>query len=274
MSRMHYLKTADNGEPSVWWSWQDLRRNDGRRAEGFCTYGRAWLKWAANGVGVEWHLFTRRCAAGVTFSSHADDAIMLALSIPFLFSLYLSLEKAKWVKRLPGVRYVSGDYNSGEREIRIAVHDNAIWWSLWLNDGGMRSRNWRDGCFHVDNFFLGRSVHTKSEPTAYDVLIEMPEGYYPAKVELFTSTWKRTRWPWSKSVDRAKVEVDGGIPVPGKGENSWDCDDDAIHAGTYPAIAVWEATAAIRESALRTRQRHGGEGWIPSDGWPMHCKAK
>lgn len=24
MSRMHYLKTADNGEPTLWWSWQDL----------------------------------------------------------------------------------------------------------------------------------------------------------------------------------------------------------------------------------------------------------
>ena len=278
MSRMHYLKTADNGEPSMWWSWQDLRRNyDDRNAPlptGFCTHGRAWLKWEGNGIGAEWSLFSRGMGIGVTFSSTGDDAIMLSLAIPFLFALYLSLERAKWVKQLPGVRWVSGDYNSGERELRIAVHNNAVWWNIWINGMGMRKSSWRDGCFHIDDFFLGRSKHSAT-PRQYRVAaLEMPEGFYTAKITLLTSTWKRPRWPFATSVDCADVEIEGGVPVPGDGENDWDMDDDCILSGMYPASTVEEALAAVRESAMRTRRRNSGGNWVPADGWPAHCELR
>ena len=36
------------------------------------------------------------------------------------------------------------------------------------------------------------------------------------------------------------------IPVPGKGENSWDCDDDAIHSSHGPHSTVHQAVAAAR----------------------------
>lgn len=277
MSRMHYLRTAKNGEPSTWWSWQDLRGGVERKGpppKGLCTHGRAWLKWEGNGVGAEWHLFTRCCHLGLTFSSTGDDAIMLSLAIPFLFALYLSVERAKWIKRLPGVRWVSGDYNSGERELRVAVHDNALWWNIWINGMGMRNSSWRDSCFHFDDFFLGRSKYSESPHQYYTAAIEMPEGYYIAKIELFTSTWKRPRWPFPQSIARADVEIEGGVPVPGDGENSWDMDDDCILSGMYPAATVEEALAAVRESAMRTRRRNGGENWVPADGWPAHCELR
>lgn len=274
MSRMHYLRTADNGEPSMWWSWQDLRGGVERKGPpptGFCTHGRAWLKWAGNGVGAEWHLFSRCCHLSLTFSSTGDDAIMFSLAIPFLFALYLSLERAKWVKRLPGVRWVSGDYNSGERELRIAIHNNALWWNIWINGMGMRNDSWRDSCFHFDDFFLGRNKYSETERQRFDSFLVMPEGVYPATVELFTSTWKRPRWPFSTSIARADVEIAGGIPIPGDGENSWDIDDDAIYGMTCPSGTVEEALSSIRESAMRDRRRNGGENWVPDAGWPAHC---
>lgn len=278
MSRMHYLKTADNGEPSMWWSWQDLRRNyDDRNAPlptGFCTHGRAWLKWEGNGIGAEWSLFSRGMGIGVTFSSTGDYAIMLSLAIPFLFALYLSLERAKWVKRLPGVQWVSGDYNSGERELRIAVHDNAVWWNIWINGMGMRESSWRDNCFHFDDFFLGRSKHSATPRQYCTAVLEMPEGFYTARIVLFTSTWKRPRWPFATSVALADVEIEGGVPVPGDGENDWDMDDDAIFSSTLPAATVEEALSAVRESAMRDRRRNGGEHWVPADGWPAHCELR
>ncbi len=274
MGRMHYLKTADNGEPSMWWSWQDLRGGVERKGPpptGFCTHGRAWLKWAGNGVGAEWHLFSRCCHLSLTFSSTGDDAIMFSLAIPFLFALYLSLERAKWVKRLPGVRWISGDYNSGERELRIAIHNNALWWNIWINGMGMRNDSWRDSCFHFDDFFLGRNKYSETERQRFDSFLVMPEGVYPATVELFTSTWKRPRWPFSTSIARADVEIAGGIPIPGDGENSWDIDDDAIYGMTCPSGTVEEALSSIRESAMRDRRRNGGFAWVPADGWPAHC---
>lgn len=277
MSRMHNLKTASNGEPTVWWSWQDLRGGVERKGlppKGICTHGRAWLRSLHNGVTVEWVLFSRSCHASVTFSSTGDDAISLALSIPFLFAIYLSLEKAQWVKRLPGVRWKNGDYDSGEREIRVAIHNSAVWWTLWVNGNGMRSSHWRDGCFHFDDFLLGREKYSEGESSFHGAAVEMPEGYYPASVRLFTSTWKRSRWPWAKSIRRAEIEVGGGIPIPGDGENDWDLDDDAILGGTYPVDTVDGALAAIRESAMRDRLRTGGENWQPGAGWPAHCEAK
>lgn len=275
MSRMHYLKTAENGEPSIWWSWQDLRGGVDRKGpppKGICTHGRAWLHSLSNGIGVEWDLFSRRCHASIEFSSTGDDAIMFALAIPFLFAIYLSVDKAKWVKHLPGVKWVDGDYNSGEREIRIAIHDNAVWWNLWINSTGIRSRSWRDGCFHFDDFFLGRNKYSESERQRHEVFLAMPEGFYPVVVELFTSTWKRKRWPWAKSIERANVEIEGGLPVPGDGDNDWDLDDDAIFSSTFPASTVEDALSAVRESAMHDRRRKGGgEDWQPSAGWPVHC---
>lgn len=277
MSRMHYLKTADNGEPSMWWSWQDLRGGVERKGPppvGLCTHGRARLFWPSNCASIEWDLFSRACRLGITFSSTGDSAITVSISIPFLFSVWLLLDRAQWVKRLPGVRYVSGDYNSGEREIRVAVHDNALWWNIWINGMGMRNSSWRDNSFHFDDFFLGRSKHSESQHQYYTAAIEMPEGYYIATIELFTSTWKRPRWPFSTSIARADVEIEGGVPVPGDGENSWDMDDDCILRGMYPAATVEEALAAVRESAMRTRRRNGGENWVPADGWPAHCELR
>lgn len=274
MSKMHYLKTAENGEPSIWWSWQDLRGGVDRKGpppKGFCTHGRAWLWFLNNRVGVEWDLFSRSCGLRISFSDIADDAIDVWVLIPFLFSLYFHLGRAKWVKYLPGVKW-TGKWNSGEREIYIRFHDKALWWTLWRNDNEHKSGDWRDSNFHFDDFLLGKEKYSESERISHDTFVEMPEGFYAAKVEMFTSTWKRKRWPWAKSIERANVEIKGGLPIPGDGENSWDLDDDAIFSSTFPASTVEDALSTIRESAMHDRRRKGGgEDWQPSAGWPVHC---
>lgn len=55
------------------------------------------------------------------------------------------------------------------------------------------------------------------------------------------------------------------IPVPGKGENSWDCDDDAIHSSHGPHSTVHQAVAALVASVYRDRTRYGsGPEWQPT----------
>lgn len=262
-------------ERAIWWSWQDLRGDwyatgESKKPTGFCTHGRAWLHWPTNSVGIEWGLFDWACGFSITFDSCHDEAIQLHLAIPFLFSVWLSLTRCDWVKYLPGVKW-SGKYGSGEREINLRVHSWAFWWNLWTYPGESYDR-WNEGCFHIDDFFLGRNEHSESPREHYDTFLEMPEGAYPVTVELYTSTWTRKRCPWiRRSVRRAKIEIEGGVPVPGKGENSYDCDDDAIFSSTAPAASVDEALRALKESVLHDRCRHGGDGWEPSEGWPAHC---
>jgi hypothetical protein len=63
--------------------------------------------------------------------------------------------------------------------------------------------------------------------------ITMPEGKYPAHVKRERRTWKRPRGFTPLVREYWDVDVESGIPVPGKGENSWDCDDDAIFASSF-----------------------------------------
>jgi hypothetical protein len=115
---------------------------------------------------------------------------------------------------------------------------------------------------------LGRQecVTTKGDPEP--VLIPMPEGNYPGTMRREERVWKRKRWPWTAK-RRADywVEMDIAIPVPGKGENSWDCGDDGLYGtgGSTPA----EAIANCVRVALRDRERYAGPNWTPTaDGWP------
>jgi len=265
---MHYINLFGrdtDGEPNVWWSWQNLNK----KGSGFWN-GRAWLHFTDNCVGVQWVPLSRRCAIGLEFSTTSDSNISFNISVPFVVSLYFSIDRARWVKHLPGVKW-NGHSSSGDREISFRIFNNALWWRLWRNPMEGYARDWRDSCFHFDDFILGRNKHSKSDHSSGDYLLVMPEGAYPVKIELYTSTWKRPRWPWFQSVRRASIETEHGVPIPGKGENSYDCEDDALYGGTYSATTVDEALQKMHDSVMRDRLRYGGSEWIPSAGWPEHC---
>lgn len=53
----------------------------------------------------------------------------------------------------------------------------------------------------------------------------------------------------------AQVEAPAGVPIPGRGENSWDCGDDNVWGASFAAKTVNEAArkfmADIRETRIR-----------------------
>jgi hypothetical protein len=53
------------------------------------------------------------------------------------------------------------------------------------------------------------------------------------------------------------------IPVPGKGENAWDMEDDAIHSMGCVANSVDDAIIKLLNSVNRDRVRYGGAHWVP-----------
>jgi hypothetical protein len=61
----------------------------------------------------------------------------------------------------------------------------------------------------------------------------------------------------------ASVDIPGGIPHPGKGENSWDCGMDGVYGLSCEATTVDEAVAAVHACATKNRERYGGPGWTP-----------
>lgn len=132
--------------------------------------------------------------------------------------------------------------------------------------------DWSWGCFPLD-VLLGRHVMTSEVIFAEDDLVMLPEKHYPCTVEVTVDTWKRPRWPFPLRLVRFTVAVEGGVPVPGKGENSWDCGKDATHslsgcfesadpafARALPFIFGTLAVSRFTSDVEKTRTKRG---WKP-----------
>jgi hypothetical protein len=185
------------------------------------------------------------------------------------FSLYLSCD-TKFAGRTAAtlVRFsnrfgTQRRYPGNERELRVALsrEDHAVTWNFWLENSSWYSDDpkWRRGRWSPVDALLGQQQYSNEVLSTHDVVIPMPEKAYPATVTLQRATWRRTRFPFlAKSIDRANIDVPGGIPHEGKGENAWDCGEDATYSMTCPAGGLAEAIGKMVESVTRDRLRYGG----------------
>lgn len=157
---------------------------------------------------------------------------------------------ARWFSRR--VRPQDWSFSIGDGRIRVECGASPRQWS--------RSQPWWwSMSIEPAQILFGRMRHSEREVSTTKTVIPMPEGPYQCVVTLKLERWQRARLPWaSRKVMRGHVQIEGGVPVPGKGENSWDCDDDAIYSQTAAAKSVEQAVANVVESALRTRRRYGG----------------
>jgi len=148
-----------------------------------------------------------------------------------------------------------------ERTTGISIHNGTIYFSIWNDDSwsGQDKPKWQEFCFNYTDFFLGKAQYS-TETLSFNprVAVPMPEHNYWASVRIFQSTWKRSRW-FVKRLTRTEIKLpkDKPIPVLGKGENSYDCGDDAIYSLTCPEVTEQNAVAALVQSALRTREKYG-----------------
>lgn len=247
------------------WHWINENRVDDKVIGSGFWAGRGWLYLNEDGghqqktIHVEWYFGKHARHTGIEVSTDFVNERELTFHIGLwhFFNFYLSLAHPI---------FPSWSYQHGDRQIGLRVFDGALWIDLWRNDDVWDNRNWRTHpiVIHPMDLLFGRTRHTQQSLSITDISITLPEGAYPGTVELYLSMWKRPRWPFVKCIKRANIEMEKPIPVPGKGENSWDIDDDAIMSVTCPANTVEEAIAHVVESALRTRRRHGGSlDWKP-----------
>lgn len=248
-----------DGEAGLWTHWQNLnerrRGANGSESYGPPWHGRAWLHWGRsnNCAEVEWNLGS--FAFGLSLR-HDDEGLHWSVQVPFL-SLFFALEGKPFWRH----------YSREARELSVSVFDWAIWWKTWKDPHSWRSGTpkWRDGSFHIDDFVLGKMRYS-SRPLEYRwVEVPMPERTYYGCARLEEATWKRPRWLAQRLV-RCEIEMlpGEGVPFPGKGENSWDCGEDACHGQTAPARSISEAVGDLVGSVLRSRVRHGGHDWRPA----------
>lgn len=228
-----------------------------------------------------------------------EEHLELTLAIPGLF-IHLGLASTLtrrtlgWLTRPGRLGYGGREFgitiNDGRLRILIAAPDFGstreprFAWSRFLRGGRQLRRTfrpeplgdhrralagWEFTIAPLDTLLGSRRATFQTTGTVRAV-VPMPEGAYPCTVTLHDALSRRPRWPWRKQRwPSADVELDTPIPVPGKGENAWDIDDDALHSHHGPAADVAAALASVTESALRDRERYATLEWAPAGGWPV-----
>jgi hypothetical protein len=231
--------------------------------------GRGWLyagKQRLRSIfNAEWFFFhkAKRAPAITLDLGHGDSGkgVMLHVSFPWLLNVYLICENLLPTKRFSG--------HNDAREIGVSWFGSTIKFHIWSR-GGFGDWCSKDPWYlhgfslDLDRLWNGRRNYKETDvQPVKQIVIPMPEGTYAATLKLYTGEWK-SRWG-TKRIKRAEVEVPGGVPVPGKGENSWDCGEDAILSSTSPAANEWEAIGNFVESVMNSRCRHGGgSSWKPA----------
>lgn len=165
----------------------------------------------------------------------------------YILSLYLSI---------PG-KY--RDYGK-DRTASVSFYGGALSWRIWCDPMGWSSETpkWRDGYLNFVDLFLGRRKCTHTLVEEREVLIPMPEKAYPATAKLENWVWKRPRW-FAKRIKRVSIDIPGGLPFAGKGENFWDCGDDATYAMTTGECnSITDGVGELVKSMLRRRVKNGG----------------
>jgi hypothetical protein len=219
----------------------------------------------SDSLDIEWSLFNRSHKwIGWSFKTSAGE-IKPQIGLGIL-ALYFTFNSWRWKElsgREWGMQYSFGDGHGFDA------------WGTFRWEFAQSSMEWRSGTpwwargswyphESIMGAILGRATVETTTLSTHDVLVPMPEASYPATVKIEQRTTRRARLPWPTSIDRsASIDITPGIPVPGKGENSWDCGLDAIcgTGSSEPSIAA--AIGAAVRSATSARLKYGGPNWTP-----------
>jgi hypothetical protein len=242
--------------------WQNLRKEDtvpGKRYPHW-LHGRAWWRFGSwnNNLRIEWVVW--RASVGVSLELAEGDDHVSAMVGCWLFCIFIGVS-AKWLSTITRklVGYEPTDV------VRLRIFDSALWWSFWHPSMSWTrgTPRWRYGSWHPLDTVFGRMTYWEIPLITTPVDIAMPEGIYAAVIKQYVARRGRKRWPWKSETRMAEIKVEKGIPVPGKGENSWDCDDDAIFSLSTPADKIEDAIAAVVRAVYNKRRRYGSITWTP-----------
>jgi len=216
-----------------------------------------------------------------------------------IHSIELAWGKGPFAPHL-GITLTKNDGYSDNHKLYVAFLIGRVWigfgksdfsnercWGLEFNNTAMSAYwgcedkygNWENGFYRyfpwyrIADWILGKQVCIVQRPRDYDIkkgFIEMPEGKYPALFSFNTYVWFRPRSPFRRIRYDTEVDIPIGIPESGKGENAWDCGEDALYgtgiSGKTRAEGhdIERAAAYVRECSLKNRARRGDPAC-----WPM-----
>lgn len=231
-----------------------------------------------------WKFHRHRAEVEVALGGE-DNMLQLRVSVPFVGHVAAGLrvprrwtkawiyERRVWSIQGPDgisswaeVRFAYDDAldNMGDYYRRARERGATLRWSRAATWAGW---SWRLRPRLKDRL-LGRTVYTGERGSPVGIVVPMPEGEYRGTATRVAETWRRPRSLRVRREVAWDIDVPAGIPVPGKGENSWDCDDDAIYSIHMRGERTRsDAIAEFQSNVLRTRARYASPAWVPRAGW-------
>jgi len=141
-----------------------------------------------------------------------------------------------------------------------------FWWAVDYINGSMPTGGgWR---LSIDFDRIIRGSYEREEHQLEGMILNVevpiePDNslglhYFGSFTRTEEARW-RSHWPWNRKKITQYWEVEFKNPPlrAGKGENSWDLDDDGIFGCAVEGETLEEAVAAYREKCLRDRERYG-----------------
>lgn len=242
--------------------------NENRRGEiigAQVWHGRAWWYVGRYVLGWSWN-FTGHplfCHAYVAVNPDGEHTLGASIAVPFC-ALWVHLD-TPWGSRLNNFCRRADQKYGNERRIGVSVHDWAFWWDVWADQMEWRHSDprWQHGAWHPIDTLFGRNQVTWRDLETRDVVVPMPERPYPAVCKVRERIDRRPRWFARRSLE-AWLDIPGGIPFPGKGENSWDCGMDGLFG--IGGRSIENAIGRAVVSVLTSRERYAGSrDWRPED---------
>lgn len=225
------------------------------------------------GASVEWSILYRMSFGwGLQIGRNGSDSDLgLDVYAGRLGSIWTRF-RGPWLK-WARVDPESGDsrwYEARHTGFRFFPHDGCFFsWEVDHGEGWSSSDPWWRRGSITKHSILGRLRVVTVEGDTGTTVVPTPEGSYPATWAETISTTSYVRFPGTL-VDRIRgprthryisLNIEHGIPVEGKGENSWDCGMDGVFGTSGSTVA--EAVGNCVRAVLRYRQRYGGPHNLP-----------
>jgi len=228
-------------------------------------------------VGIEFYPWTDVDMPGFNVYGKANDehTIGFSVNVPFLFSLYVHADLAKWgyskvwrkILRLDeehkydgrswGIKYIKNSdcIDGGYLSIELGRYDNC--WSS-------KDPKWLHTSIHPRVVLCGRATYSEQDngTTQHTVTIKGNKEYadkeYVLNCKEFISTWtwKRFKKPYSLKRYEVSTQDKDGVPHPGKGTTCYNCEESALQSQTSPANSREEAVAKFVESVHWYRKNY------------------
>jgi hypothetical protein len=265
------LGRRQDGEPVISWHAQNLNKRQNEPDGPAWRHGRAWLYWYGRQpelsrltFTVEWCCRWRtwpKSGLEINQTFGDDYDLSTTFALPGIGSLYTHISglfPRKW--------------KADAKSFSVSLYEEYLWVEFFWTDPGMtwgKNKN-RFPAFRLSfdwkSFLFGKQQYRLEQLVDWrDITIPMPEGTYPARYRIERRTWWRKRWLRKLIRVSADIDIPGGVPVPGKEEDSWNCGEDAIMKMGCSECDEASVIAAVVKSALSTRARYETVNWTPRE---------